>query len=88
MLLKAFPFSRHDCNPVAFSTQQEPTSTGFVDGPAAAVAAHCVEAKAGNTGYAPALTTLQRVFSDPDQDGPIRAAEFLPGNGSNRDRVR
>jgi hypothetical protein len=62
--------------------------TGFVDGPAAAIAAFRVEAKAGNTGYAFALTTLQKDFSDPDQDGPIRAAEFHPGNASNRDRIR
>lgn len=38
--------------------------------------------------YAFALTTLQKDFSDPDQDGPIRAAEFHPGNASNRDRIR
>jgi hypothetical protein len=62
--------------------------TGFVDGPEAAVAAFRAEAKTANTGYAFALTTLQKDFSDPDQDGPIRAAEFHPGNASNRDRIR
>jgi len=62
--------------------------TGLVDGPEAAVAGFRVEAKAGNTGYAFALSTLQRDFSAPDQDGPIRAAEFLPGNTTDRDRIR
>jgi len=52
------------------------------------VAGFRVEAEAGNTGYGFALTTLQEDFSDPDQDGPIRAAEFHPGNTSNRDRIR
>jgi hypothetical protein len=62
--------------------------TGFVDGPEAAVTAFRAEQKAGNTGYAFALKTLQKDFSDPDQDGPIRAAEFPPGNADNRDRIR
>jgi hypothetical protein len=62
--------------------------TGFVDGPAAAVAGFRAEATAGNTGYSFALTTLQKDFSAPDQDGPIRAAEFHPGNASHRDRIR
>ena len=35
-----------------------------------------------------AVKTLQKDFSDPDQDGPIRAAEFHPGNAGNRDRIR
>jgi hypothetical protein len=62
--------------------------TGFVDGPDAAVAAFRAEAKAGNTGYDFALKTLQEDFSDPDLDGPIRAAEFHPGNTGNRERIR
>lgn len=62
--------------------------TRFVDGPAAAVAAFQAEAKAGNTGYDFAIKSLQRDFSDPGQDGPIRAAEFHPGNAGNRDRIR
>jgi hypothetical protein len=62
--------------------------TGFVDGPVAAVAAFQAEAKAGNTGYEFAVKSLQQDFSDPGQDGPIRAAEFHPGNATNRDRVR
>ncbi len=62
--------------------------TGFVDGPEAAVAGFRAEAGAGNTGYAFARTSLQKYFSDPAQDGPIRAAEFCPGNASDRDRVR
>jgi hypothetical protein len=62
--------------------------TRFVDGPAAAVAAFGAEAQAGNTGYAFALKALQQDFSNPDQDGPIRAAEFHPGSTSNRNRIR
>jgi hypothetical protein len=62
--------------------------TGFVDGPAAAVSAFRAEAKSGNTGYAGALKCLQNDFSAPNQDGPIRAAEFCPGNAEGRDRIR
>ncbi len=62
--------------------------TGFIDGAEAAVAAFHAEAKAGNTGYESALATLRKDFSSPDQDGPIRAADFHPGNASNRDRIR
>jgi len=32
--------------------------------------------------------TLQKDFSQPDQDGPIRAAEFHPGKATDRDRIR
>jgi hypothetical protein len=62
--------------------------TGFVDGPAAAVAAFRAEAKADNTGYDFAVKSLQKNFSDLGQDGPIRAAEFHPGNAGDRDRIR
>ncbi|MBM3853813.1 MAG: hypothetical protein FJ399_11760 [Verrucomicrobia bacterium] len=62
--------------------------TGFVDGPAAAVAAFRFEAKADNTGFDSAVKSLQSSFIDPGQDGPIRAAEFCPGNAGHRDRVR
>jgi hypothetical protein len=62
--------------------------TRFVDGAEAAVAAFRAEAKAGNTGYEFALKALQKDFSDPAQDGPIRAAEFYPGNVEDRGRVR
>ena len=31
---------------------------------------------------------LQKDFSDPDHDGPIRAEEFHPGNADDRNRVR
>ena len=61
---------------------------GFVDGPEAAGAAFRAEARAGNTGYAFALRALQKDFSATDQDGPIRAADFQPGNANNRDRIR
>jgi hypothetical protein len=36
-------------------------------------------------GAAPAL---QRDFSEPGQDAPIRAAEFHPGNAGSSERVR
>jgi hypothetical protein len=62
--------------------------TGFVDGPEAAVAAFRAEAKSGNSGYAGALKCLQNDFSAPNQDGPVRAAQFYSGNAGNRDRVR
>ena len=62
--------------------------TRFVDGAAAAVAAFRAEANAGNTGYEFALKALQNDFSGPDQDGPIRAAEFHPGNAEDRGQVR
>ncbi len=62
--------------------------TGFVDGPAAAVAAFQLEAKAGNAGFEFAMKSLQNDFTEPGQDGPIRAAEFHPGATANRDRIR
>lgn len=62
--------------------------TGFVDGPEAAVAAFRAEAKAGNTAYGFAVKTLQENFSDPGQEGAIRAAEFHSGNADSRNRVR
>ena len=62
--------------------------TRFVDGAEAAVAAFHAEAKAGNTGYEFALKALQKDFSDAGQDGPIRAAEFHPGNAEDRRQVR
>lgn len=62
--------------------------TRFVEGAESAVAAFHAEAKAGNTGYEFALKALQKDFSDPAQDGPIRAAEFQPGNAEDRGRVR
>jgi hypothetical protein len=63
-------------------------ATRFIEGPVAAVAAFRAEAKAGNTGYEFALKALQKDFYDPDQDGPIRAAEFHPGNAEDRRLVR
>ena len=62
--------------------------TRFVDGAEAAVAAFRAEAKTKNTGYEFALKALQRDFSEADQDGPVRAAEFYPGNTEDRRRVR
>jgi len=62
--------------------------TRFVDGPEAAVAGFRAEANAGNTGYEFALNALKNDFSDPGQDGPIRAAAFLSGDTGTRDRIR
>jgi hypothetical protein len=61
---------------------------GFIDGSEPAVEAFRAEANEGNTGYAFALKTLQNDFTGTEQDGPIRAAEFLPGDAESRDRVR
>lgn len=61
---------------------------GFVDGPAAAVAAFRAEAEVDNTGYKFAVKSLEQNFSDPGQEGAIRAAAFHPGDASNRNRVR
>lgn len=62
--------------------------TRFVDGPAAAVAGFQGEGMAANTGYEFALKALREDFVDPAQDGPVRAAEFLPGGPARRDRLR
>ena len=62
--------------------------TRFVDGAEAAVTAFRAEAKAGNAGYEFALNALQKDFSEAGQDGPIRAAEFYPGNTEDRRQVR
>ena len=62
--------------------------TGFVEGPEAAVAGFRAEADANNSGYASAVATLRADFSAPNQDGPVRAAEFHPGNADDRDRIR
>lgn len=61
---------------------------GFIDGPEAAVAGFRAEAVAGNTGYESACEALRKDFSARDQDGPIRAAEFLAGHVEDRERIR
>jgi predicted nucleotidyltransferase len=61
--------------------------TGFVDGPEAAVAAFHAEAKSGNPAYEAALATLHRDFSEPNHDGPARAAAFH-GDEMDRERVK
>ncbi len=62
--------------------------TGFIEGPEEAVAAFRREGAAENTGYASAVSTLQRDFAAIDQDGPLRAAEFLPTDAGGRERIR
>ncbi|MHC1762871.1 MAG: hypothetical protein AB9869_01005 [Verrucomicrobiia bacterium] len=62
--------------------------TRFVDGPRAAVEGFQAEAKAKNTGFGFAVKSLQTYFTDPGQDGPIRAAEFHPSGAVERDRIR
>jgi hypothetical protein len=61
---------------------------GFVDGPEAAVAGFQAESAANNSGYASAIQALQNYFSASNQDGPVRAAKFHPGNPDDRDRIR
>jgi len=62
--------------------------TGFLDGPEAAVQGFRREAAAGNTGYAAAITALKNDFTSPEQDGPMRAAEFYPGAANERERLK
>jgi hypothetical protein len=62
--------------------------TAFVDGPAAVIKGFQAEKAAGNPAYQIATAVLEKDFSRPEKDGPIRAAEFLGGSGANRDRVR
>ena len=62
--------------------------TGFIDGPEAAVSAFRAEKDAGNPAYTAALAALRADFSEANQDGPARAAEFYPGDAADRDRVR
>jgi len=62
--------------------------TSFVDGPRAAVKSFKAEEQLRNTGYATAVETLRRDFSDIDADGPLRAATFLRGRFEDQKRVR
>lgn len=62
--------------------------TGFIDGTESALRAFRAESEAKNTGYASALATLRADFSEITQDGPVRAAEFFPGNKEDRERIR
>jgi len=62
--------------------------TAFVDGPAAAVTAFQAERDAKNTGYTTAIKALRADFSEPTQDGPVRAAEFHAGDANDRQRIR
>jgi hypothetical protein len=64
------------------------TVTGFIDGPEAAVAAFRAEKDAGNPAYPTAEAVLRSDFSEANQDGPARAAEFYPGDATDRERVR
>ena len=65
-----------------------PAVTGFIDGPAAAIRDFRAEEAAGNPAYQIATIVLEKDFSQPDQDGPIRAADFLGESSSLRERVR
>jgi predicted nucleotidyltransferase len=51
--------------------------SAFVDGPEAAVRAFRAEAEAGNRSFDSAAATLRKDFLTVDNDGPIRAAEFV-----------
>src|ERR1039457_7215188 len=62
--------------------------TGFIDGPEAAVVAFRGEKDADNPAYPAAVAVLRSDFSEANQDGPARAAEFFPGDVADRERVR
>ena len=62
--------------------------TGFVDGPEAAIEAFRAEKGAGNPAYGAAEVVLRSDFSEVNQDGPARAAEFYSGDAASRERVR
>lgn len=53
--------------------------TGFIDGPEAAVVAFRAEKDADNPAYPAAVAVLSSDFSEANQDGPARAAEFFSG---------
>jgi hypothetical protein len=60
----------------------------FVDGPAAAIRGFRAEQEAGNPAYNFATKVLENDFSDINDDGPIRATEFLGQHGASRDPIR
>jgi hypothetical protein len=62
--------------------------TGFVDGPAAAITAFRAEHDAKNPASSIATKVLENDFSDINDDGPIRAAEFLGHSGARREQIR
>jgi len=62
--------------------------TGFIDGPEMAASKFRAEKDAKNPAYAAALAVLRADFSEANQDGPARAAEFYPGDATDRERVR
>ena len=62
--------------------------TAFIDGPDAAVEAFVAEAEEDNPAYASVIEALKRDFMEPNQDGPIRASEFLRGTLDEAARIR
>ena len=62
--------------------------TAFLDGPAAAIRGFRAEQAAGNLAYNIATKVLENDFSEINQDGPIRAAEFLGRGAANRKQIR
>ena len=62
--------------------------TAFLDGPAAAIRGFRGERAAGNPAYNIATKVLENDFSQINQDGPIRAAEFLGRGVANREQIR
>ncbi len=62
--------------------------SAFVEGPEAAVNEFHAEAKARNRGFDSAIATLRKDFLTVDQDGPIRAAEFVREFVSDTAQVR
>lgn len=62
--------------------------SAFVDGPEAAVRAFRAEREAGNRGFDSAIATLRKDFLTIDQDGPMRAAEFVQELVNDTEQVR
>ena len=62
--------------------------TAFLDGPAAAIRGFRGEQAAGNPAYNIATKVLENDFSEINQDGPIRASEFVDPTGSKREQIR
>lgn len=60
----------------------------FMGGPEAAVRGFRAEGEAGNPGFSAAVATLRKDFLTIDDDGPIRAAEFVREFVSSPQQVR
>ena len=62
--------------------------TGYIDGATKAIEAFRDERKVSNPAYPFASHALERDFSRPDADGPMRAASFLQADAKLSERLR